>query len=186
MDREAWWATVYGVTKNQTRLSTWHTQQADLELKILGPEGTKRSQPMRRERQGRGKGGALMEVTQLIKKRAVTGAQARWSSGSEQCPCVLEACGHPLSTPHLRFLPFIRSSHHDVSSSKDFQTSTISFNAPTNPQGDDFITIPILQMKKLSSRRSEERARAPRGDGGTVSCSVHSPPAPGSGMSGWL
>ena len=56
MDSGAWWATVYGVTKNQTGLSTWHTQQADLELKILGLEGTKSSQPMRRKRLGRGNG----------------------------------------------------------------------------------------------------------------------------------
>ena len=32
----------------------------------------------------------------------------------------------------------------------------------------------------------EERASAPRGDRGTGSCSVHSPPALASGMSGWL
>ena len=27
MDRGAWWATAHGVTKSQTRLSTWHKQE---------------------------------------------------------------------------------------------------------------------------------------------------------------
>lgn len=53
----------------------------------------------------------------------------------EQCPRVLEACGHPLSTPHLRFLLFHQIFLIMTSSSKDFQTSTISFNTPTDPRG---------------------------------------------------
>ena len=30
MDRGAWWATVYGVTKSQTQLSNTHTSQIEL------------------------------------------------------------------------------------------------------------------------------------------------------------
>ena len=77
-------------------------------LKILELEGTKSSQPMRKDRQRSGRC-ALTEVTQLMRQQAVTRAQVRSAPAWSSAP----SSQKPVNTSSLRFLsglPPIKSS----------------------------------------------------------------------------